>query len=180
MNVQTITLLIAILALVCFFGTMYGVQVLVKQGRDPGKQLQVADSIVDTAVEANTALKPFIPAPVESIIDTVLKVTQTGVHSAQQLYNSGQLPPDLRKEQATQYAVDMIKLTGREVTPELEGVIRGTAEAGVFVMKQVDPVVVPAPMTVVNNVPMDTAPVQEPVIIADESQPVVDPVQQSA
>ena len=60
---------------------------------------------MDTAVEANTTIKTFIPAPVESIIDMVLKVTQAGVHSAQQIYNSGQLPPDLRKEQATQYAV---------------------------------------------------------------------------
>ncbi|HWQ41905.1 MAG TPA: hypothetical protein VN456_07700 [Desulfosporosinus sp.] len=141
MSVQTVTLLIAILSLVCYFGTMYGIQLLVKQGKDPGAQLQVADSIVDTAVETNAALKPFIPAPVESIIDMVLKVSQAGVHSAQQLYNSGQLPPDLRKEQATDYAINMIKLTGREITPELEQAIRGTAEAGVFVMKQVDPVV---------------------------------------
>ena len=31
--------------------------------------------------------------------------------------------------------INMIKLTGREVTPELEQVIRGTVEAGVCVMK---------------------------------------------
>ena len=101
MTTQTITLLIAILSLACFFGTMYGIQALVKQGKDPGKQLQIADTIVDTAEAANTAIKSYIPAPVENIIDMVLKVTQAGVHSAQQLYNSGQLPPDLRKEQAT-------------------------------------------------------------------------------
>jgi len=135
MNVQTITLLIAILSLVCFFGTMYGIQTLVKQGRDPGKQLQVADAIVDTADSVHTALESFIPDPIDNIIDMVLKVTQAGVHSAQQLYNSGQLPPDLRKEQATQYAVDMLRLTGREVTPELERTIRSTAEAAVYAMK---------------------------------------------
>lgn len=163
MNIQIITLLIAILSLVCFFGTMYGIQLLVKQGKDPGKQLQVADSIVDTAVAANTALKPFIPSPVENIIDVVLKVTQAGVHSAQQLYNSGQLPSDLRKVQATEYALDMIKLTGREITPELEQTIRNTAEAAVFVMKQKDPVVVDDPIA------DKTA--------EDEPQPVVDPVQ---
>ena len=55
------------------------------------------------------------------------------------LYIRGQLPPDQRKEQATQYAVYMIKLTGREVTPELEQTIRNTAEAAVYVMKQKDP-----------------------------------------
>jgi len=176
---------------------MYGIQSLVKQGKDPGVQLQSADSFVDTAVETNAALKPFIPAPVEGIIDLVLKVTQAGVHSAQQLYNSGQLPPDLRKEQATDYAINMIKLTGREITPELEQAIRGTAEAGVFVMKQVDPVVVPAPMTVVNSVPTYTAGVQEEVATAPEITPevseivpdpvpvadplaMVDPVQESA
>ena len=91
---------------------MYGIQVLV-----------------------NTAMKTFIPAPVEGIIDTVLKVT-AGVHSAQQLYNSGQLPPDLRKEKAMEYAVNMIKLTGREVTLDLEQTIRDTAEAAVYIMKR--------------------------------------------
>ena len=138
MSVQNVTLLIAILSLVCFFGTMYGIQVLVKQGKAPGKQLQVADAIVDTVASAHTALETFIPDPVDNIIDTVLKITQVGVHSAQQLYNSGQLPPDLRKDQATDYAVNMIKLTGREITPELEQTIRNTAEAAVFVMKQKD------------------------------------------
>jgi len=135
MSVQTVTLLIALLSLVCFLGTMYGIQTLVKQGKDPGKQLQVADAIVDTAESVHTVLEPIIPDPIDNIIDTVLKVTQAGVHSAQQLYNSGQLPPDLRKEQASEYALAMIKLTGREVTPELERVIRGTAEAAVYVMK---------------------------------------------
>ena len=175
MSIQTITLLIAILALMCFFGMMYGIQVLVKQGKDPGKQLQVADSIVDTAVSANEVAKSFIPAPVEGIIDTVLKVTQTGVHSAQQLYNSGQLPPDLRKEQATQYALDMIKLTGREVTPELEQVIRDTAEAGVYVMKTKEVATEPA----VASPPANADPVTPTVPEAVPDPIPVDPVQQS-
>jgi hypothetical protein len=147
MSIQMITLLIAVLSLVCFFGTMYGIQTLVKEGRDPGKQLQIADAIVDIVASANTVIKPYIPVPAESIIDIILKVTQAGVHSAQQLYNNGQLPPDLRKDQATEYALNMIKLTGHEVTPELEQTIRNTAEAAVYVMKQKDPVpmVIPAP-----------------------------------
>ncbi len=171
MDVQTMMLLIAVLSLVCFFGMMFGIQVLVKQGKDPGKQLQVAGAIVDTASEANTALKSFIPAPIESIIDMILKVTQAGVHSAQQLYNSGQLPPDLRKEQATQYAVDMIKLTGHEVTPELEQTIRNTAEAAVYVMKQKEPVLAVVP------VPIPPTP---PEVTATDPASVIDPVQQSA
>jgi len=180
MSVQTITLLIALLCLACFFGTMFGIQALVKQGKDPGKQLQMVDSIVDTVEAANTAIKPYIPGPVENIIDMVLKVTQAGVHSAQQLYNSGQLPPDLRKEQATEYAVNMIKLTGREVTPELEQTIRNTAEAAVYVMKLKDPVV-SAPTTVINTIQTDTELVPETVISpAVEAQPVIDPVQQPA
>ena len=169
MSVQTITLLIAILSLVCFFGTMFGIQVLVKQGKDPGKQLQVADAIVDTVASAHTALEPLIPDSIDSIIDTVLKVTQVGVHSAQQLYNSGQLPPDLRKDQATEYAVNMIKLTGREVTPELEKTIRNTAEAAVYVMKQKDQKV----DSVVQI--QDPPPMAPPAI---EPQPLIDPVQQ--
>lgn len=177
MDVQNITLLIGIIALACFFGTMLGVQLLVKRGKDPGKQLQVADAMVDAVVEVNTAVKPFIPTPIESIIDTVLKVTQAGVHSAQQLYNSGQLPPDLRKEQATQYAVDMIKLTGREVTPELEQTIRNTAEAAVYVMKQKDPVpmVVPDPAQIL--APTDSVSTPKPSSDVTMSQSDTTPTQ---
>lgn len=169
MSVQAITLLIAILALVCFFGTMYGIQVLIKQGKDPGKQLQVADAIVDTVSSAHTALETFIPDPIDNIIDMVLKVTQTGVHSAQQLYNSGQLPPDLRKEQAAEYAINMIKITGREVTPELEQVIRDTAEAAVFVMKQKE-------QKADTVVPMQDQPPTIPQAGIDQP-PVIDPAQ---
>jgi hypothetical protein len=154
---------------------MYGIQVLIKQGRDPGKQLQTADAIVDTVVTANTAMKTFIPAPVESIINTVLKVTQAGVHSAQQLYNSGQLPPDLRKEQATQYAVGMIKLTGREVNPELEQVIRDTAEAAVYVMKQQGAAAVPVADPVQVVAPAETIPIP---VQADTTSQMVDPIPQ--
>jgi len=172
MSVQAITLLIAILALVCFFGTMYGIQVLIKQGKDPGKQLQVADAIVDTVASAHTVLESFIPDPVDSIIDTVLKVTQAGVHSAQQLYNSGQLPPDLRKDQATEYAVNMIKLTGREVTPELEQTIRNTAEAAVYAMKQKD-------QKADTVAPVQNQPPTIPQAEIDQP-PEIDPIQQSA
>ena len=172
MSVQTITLLIAILSLVCFFGTMYGIQVLIKQGKDPGKQLQVADAIVDTVSSAHTALETFIPDPIDNIIDTILKVTQAGVHSAQQLYNSGQLPPDLRKDQATDYAVNMIKLTGREVTPELEQTIRNTAEAAVFVMKQNE-----QKPDLVLPIQDQQSQITEP---KTEPQPAVDRIQQSA
>jgi len=173
-SIQTITLLIAILSLVCFFGTMYGIQVLVKQGKDPGKQLQVADAIVNTVASAHTALETFIPDPVDNIIDTVLKVTQAGVPSAQQLYNSGQLPPDLRKDKASEYALNMVKLAGREVTPDLEQVIRDTAEAAVFVMKQKEKK--PDPVVTIPVKDMETA-IPQPEI---ELQPVIDPVQQSA
>ena len=156
MNVQTIMLLFAILALICFFGMAYGIQTLVKQGRDPGKQLAVAGTILNTAESAHTVLESFIPDPIDNMIDKVLKVTQAGVHSAQQLYESGQILPAMRKEQATQYAVNMLKITGHAVTPELEQVIRGTAEAGVWVMKQNDPVVlVPDPLPPVGQPVVD-------------------------
>lgn len=118
MDLQTlITFGIGIVALACFFGTMVGVQRLLTKGKDPGKALQTAEDI-------------------EGIIDTVLKATQAGVHSAEQLYQCNQLPPDLRKDKASEYAINMIKLTGREVTPELEQSIRDTAEGAVFIMKQ--------------------------------------------
>ncbi|MDQ7096954.1 hypothetical protein REC12_25495 [Desulfosporosinus sp. PR] len=136
MNTQVITLLIVILSLLCFWGTMFRIRFLEKHGKDPGKEMQIANTFVDVAEKMNTALKAFIPSYVENIIDTVLKVTQAGVHSAQQLYNSGQLSSDLRKEQAIQYAINMFKLSGRELTSDLEQSIRDTVEAVVYLMKQ--------------------------------------------
>ena len=137
MDLQTlITIGIGIIALACFFGTMMGVQRVVGKFKDPRKALETADDIVDTVSLANDTLQPLIPSPVESIIDTVLKVTQAGVHSVEQLYQRNQLPPDLRKDKAVEYAINMIKLSGREVTPELEQSIRDTAEGAVFIMKQ--------------------------------------------
>ena len=68
------------------------------------------------------------------------------------------MPPNMHK---------MIMLTKCEVTPELEQMIRNTAEAVVFVMKQKEPipVVVPAPMP-------------DPIMVQPDM--VIDPVQQSA
>ena len=131
-----ITFGIGIVSLSCFFGTMFGVQRLVAKGVDTGKALQTAENFVDTVMIANDTLKPFIPSPVESIIDTVIKATQAGVHSAEQLYQSNQIPPDLRKDKALEYAINLIKLTGQEVTIELEQSISETTEGAVFIMKQ--------------------------------------------
>lgn len=78
---------------------------------------------------------------------------------------------DLRKDKATEYAVNMIKLTGHEVTPELEQMIRDTAEAAVFVMKQTE-------QKIDTAVPAQE---QQPTVeAASESQPVIDSVQQTA
>ena len=137
MDQQTlITFGIGIVALACFLGTMFGVQRFIAKSKDQGKALMTANDIVDTAMLANDTLKPIIPSPVEGIIDIVLKATQAGVHSAEQLYQCNQLPPDLRKDKASEYAINMIKLTGREVTPELEQSIRDAAEGAVFIMRQ--------------------------------------------
>ena len=66
--------------------------------------------------------------------------------------------------------MNMIKLTGREITPELERVISGTAEAAVFVMKQKDPV------PVVLTTPAPDITTDQP----DQPKTVADPIQQSA
>jgi len=72
----------------------------------------------------------------------------------------------------------MIKLTGREVTPELEQTIRSTAEAAVYLMKQKDQV--PVPVAEPEPI-LDIAPTQPPEITpVVEAQPVIDTVQQPA
>lgn len=130
-----ITFGIGILVIAVFFGAMLGIQFYMAKGKNPGKVIDTADAIIDTAKAANDSVgKLLIPAPAEAIIDKVLTVAQSGVHEAEQLYQSGQLPPDLRKEQAVQSALNLLKLEGREITPEIEAAIRGAAEDAVFVM----------------------------------------------
>jgi len=94
-------------------------------------------------------------APVVNIIDTVLKVTPAGVHSVQQLYDNGQILRGLRKEQATQYAVNMRKLNVRGVKPE-DGIIvmsQSSSATLIFNISIAHPVITPTqPQTVLPQV----------------------------
>lgn len=135
-----ISLVIGVIAIAAFFGTMFGIQRMVAKGGNPQKVLGAADTVVDGVKALNDSVgKLLIPAPAENIIDRVLQVAQSGVHQAQQLYNSGNLPPDLRKDQAVNYALNLLKLEGREITPELEAALRGAVEDAVYIMKFASP-----------------------------------------
>jgi len=135
-----ITFAMALVVIAVFFGTMFGIQLAVAKGKNLQPVLQTADTVIDAAKAANDSVgKLLIPEPAESIIDKVLTVAQSGVHEAEQLYQSGQLPPDLRKEQAVQSALNLLKLEGREITPEIEAALRGAVEDAVYIMKSTSP-----------------------------------------
>lgn len=148
MEIQTlISFGIGLVAIAAFFGAMLGVQRLAVNGKDPGNAIKTAGVLVDGVKALNDSVgKLVLPGAAENIIDRILQVAQSGVHQAEQLYNSGNLPPDLRKDQAVNYALNLLQLEGRKITPELEAALRGAVEDAVFLMKQMQP-----PKTSVNE-----------------------------
>ena len=139
MDSQTQMFILGLLILIAgaFFGV--GLQKYASQGGNSKKLLETADTAIDGLVAMNKAFgKSIIPAPAEMIISTILKVAQAGEHEAQQMFDSGQISADQRKEQAVNSAKQLLILGGYDPTPELIAALRGAAESGVFVMNTVD------------------------------------------
>jgi hypothetical protein len=135
MDTQLYLLGVAVLALGAFFGALFGVNRLAAKGKNVQQVLATADTVVDGLKAVNDSVgKALLPAPAFNILDKIIQTTQLGVHQAEQLYKSGQLPPDLRKDSAVNFSMDLLKINGIEVTPELEQAIKGVAEAMVFAM----------------------------------------------
>ena len=142
MDTQLYLLGVAVLALGAFFGALFGVNRLAAKGKNVQQVLATADTVVDGLKAVNdTVGKSLLPAQAYNILDKVIQTTQLGVHQAEQLYKSGQLPPDLRKDSAVSFSVDLLRLNGVKVTPELEQAIRGVAEAMVFAMPKTNSVI---------------------------------------
>lgn len=127
---------IIVVAIIAFFGALLGMQKAIRSGADVSKIIKTTDNIVD-GVEAlnNTIGKALLPDPIESIVDKVIRIAQVSVQTSQQLFESGQLPPDSRKDEAVRFAKQLLQLEGKEITPELEKVINGAVEGAVYALK---------------------------------------------
>jgi len=137
--------LIVILVLVIGAGAGWGIGYLRQKGKDPKALLGTADTVLDGVKDANDTFGKLLPAPVELIIDKVLKTAQAGVHAAQQLCDSSQLTEGQRNQEAFDIAMNLLKLEGYQPTPELEEAVKSAIETGVFVMKNIVKPIVGSP-----------------------------------
>ena len=131
-----ISLGIGIFGLGAFLGIFFGISKLAgTEGNTGNHYVETAESVLDGIKDINNTLgKVLLPSGTQNMIDKIIQTTQLGVQKAEQLYKSGQLPPDLRKEEALAFSKDLLTLNGFDVTPALEQAIGGVAEALVYAL----------------------------------------------
>lgn len=135
MNTNIVMLMIALVCLAAGAGANWGISYLKQKGKDPKAMLNTADTVLGEVQTVNDGLGVFLPAPIESITDKIIKTARAGVHAAQQLCNSNQLTEDQRKQKAFDAAMNLLKLEGYAPNPELETAVKDMIETGVFALK---------------------------------------------
>ena len=70
----------------------------------------------------------------ENTLDLITNYAKEAVQYAEQLYKSGQLSEDLRKEKATEYIKEILKVSNIEITEEIEKIIDATIESAVLLL----------------------------------------------
>lgn len=156
-----------------------GINYLAKRGKDPKSILATANTVISEAKTANDTFGKLLPAPVESIVDLVIKAAQAGVHAAQQLCNSDQLTQDERNQKAFDTTMNLLKVGGYEPTPELQAAVKDMIETGVFIMKNIDkPSVVKADAPVLADSSLSIPDPVSVVAVADP-KPITEVIQQT-
>ena len=69
---------------------------------------------------------------VKNTLDLITNYAKEAVQYAEQLYKSGQLSEDLRKEKAVEYIKEILKVSNIEITEEIEKIIDATIESAVL------------------------------------------------
>jgi hypothetical protein len=75
-----------------------------------------------------------IPADKKAILDLITDYATQAVQYAEQLYKSGQLEKDERKQAATDYVIQILELSDVEVTDEILAIISATIESAVLLL----------------------------------------------
>ena len=71
---------------------------------------------------------------VKNTLDLITNYAKEAVQYAEQLYKSGQLSEDLRKEKAVEYIKEILKVSNIEITEEIEKIIDATIESAVLLL----------------------------------------------
>ena len=131
-TIQTLLIVLAILVCVVLI-LAFLLPFLKRKGVNMQKIFDQANNALAVASNTFETLRPFLAdLPGVSVFDDVMAAAHVGVGNAEQLYHIGELDPAKRKEAARQYVIDVAKLTGIEITPEVERLIDGAIEAEVL------------------------------------------------
>jgi hypothetical protein len=134
MSIQT-SLFIITLCILTLWVSNYLLQVAAKRGWKISGTLQTAEKVTDIADIILKAFAPLFPATLTSITEKIIGYAKTSVAAAEQLYKTGNLQGDERKQYATRFIIDALKQEKCEVTPELQKLIETAVEASVSFMK---------------------------------------------
>ena len=91
--------------------------------------LKALDTIVDNI---------SIPTNTKTTLDMIIDYSTQAVQYAEQLYKSGQLDKDARKEEAVKYIEDILKLSNIEITDDIEKLINATIESSVLLLPKTE------------------------------------------
>lgn len=134
MSIQT-SLLIITLCILILLVSNHLLQIAAKKGWRIAGTLQTAEKVTDIADIILKALAPFFPATFTSITEKIIGYAKTSVAAAEQLFKTGNLQGDERKQYAINFVTDALKQEKCEVTPELQKLIETAVEASVSFMK---------------------------------------------
>ncbi|KLU64000.1 hypothetical protein DEAC_c39940 [Desulfosporosinus acididurans] len=180
MDTNVIMLLISLGSLIVGSVAGLGINFLVQKGKDPKVILSTADTVLGEAKALNDDIgKVVLPAPLETIIDKVIQVSQAGVHSAEQRCNSDQITKDQKNQNAYDAAMNMLKIAGYEPTPEIQKAVKDMIETGVFDMNSSSPSVETVPAVPDQAVSQAIASKVQQVVTPIATQAANDAVQQA-
>lgn len=97
------------------------------------------DSVFNSTNNILNALQTIIdniaiPENTKTILELITTYAKEAVQYAEQLYKSGQLSEDLRKQKAIEYVKEILKLSNIEITEDIEKIIDATIESAVLLL----------------------------------------------
>ena len=130
-NLQTLIIVLGIIA-TALLALAFVVPILKKRGVDLDKVLTQTQNAINTASTAFALVKPFIDDKNSvDIADKIFAAANTGVGNAEQLYKLSKIDKEERHAAAVAYVQDTLKLTGIEITPDVEALTEGAIQASV-------------------------------------------------
>ncbi|MDP4144173.1 MAG: hypothetical protein Q8936_06755 [Bacillota bacterium] len=99
-----------------------------------------AETVASNLDNAAGVIKELVPNSYAAILAYIekYKLFEKAINFAEQLFVSGRLPADQRKEKATDYVTNALKLIGTDITDNLQSYIDGGIEDIIYASKADD------------------------------------------